>query len=108
MEVLSLLDHHSNAEIDSRFRVVIIGIQRAKQLLQGASQVSQKPFAKETSRAIYEVLRGDVAFVVGKEACLFKEANERAQGQSIERQPSTEEFPPPTPEASVSPVAETA
>ena len=35
MEILSLHQHHTNTDIDSHFRVVVIGVQRAKQLLQG-------------------------------------------------------------------------
>ena len=94
MEVLSLLDHYSNTKIDSHFRIVIIGVQRAKQLLQGAPPTCQKPFAKETSRAVYEVLAGDVEFVVGTEARLFKEAHEHAQEHATELQPSAGVSPP--------------
>ena len=85
MEVLSLLDHHSNTKIDSHFRIVIIAVQRAKQLLQGAPPISQKPFSKETCRAIHEVLESDVEFVVGTEARLFKEAQEHAQEKAQEQ-----------------------
>lgn len=95
MEVLSLLDHHSNTKIDSNYRIVIIAVQRAKQLLQGAPPTSQKPFAKETCRAIYEVLQGDVDFVVGTEARLFKEAREHAQAKA-----AASELPPPEKAAS--------
>jgi DNA-directed RNA polymerase subunit K/omega len=96
MEVLSLLDHHSNTKIDSHFRIVIIGVQRAKQLLLGAPTTCQKPFAKETSRAVYEVLEGDVEFVVGTEARLFKEASEHAKAQAAEIQPLEVGATPPT------------
>ncbi len=95
MEVLSLLDHHANTKIDSHFRIVIIGVQRAKQLLGGAPPTCQKPFAKETSRAVYEVLHDEVDFVVGTEARLFKEASEHAQANATELQPSEGAIPPP-------------
>ncbi len=95
MEVLSLLDHHANTKIDSHFRIVIIGVQRAKQLLGGAPPTCQKPFAKETSRAIYEVLHDEVDFVVGTEARLFKEASEHAQEHATELQPPEGATPPP-------------
>ena len=103
MEVLSLLDHHSNTKIDSHFRIVIIGVQRAKQLLGGAPPTSQKPFAKETSRAVYEVLKGDVEFVVGTEARLFKEASEHAKERATELQQSEGETTPPTTKTSDAP-----
>ena len=90
MEVLSLLDHYSNTKIDSHFRVVIIGVQRAKLLLQGAHPASTKPFAKETSRALYEVLQGDVDFVVGKDARLARETHEENQRQERIPEPSQE------------------
>ena len=107
MEVLSLLDHRSNTKIDSHFRIVIIGVQRAKQLLGGAPPTCQKPFAKETSRAIYEVLEGDVEFVVGTEARLFKEASEHAQKRATELQPSEEASSPPTTNTSAAPAKAT-
>ena len=96
MEVLSLLDHHSNTQIDSHFRVVIIGVQRAKLLLQGAPPVSKKSFAKETSRALYEVLQGDVDFVVRRDARALREANGQTEQHASTLQPSPE-APAPTP-----------
>tara|TARA_B100000315_G_scaffold258595_1_gene311332 strand:+ start:336 stop:650 length:315 start_codon:yes stop_codon:yes gene_type:complete len=96
MEILSLLDHYSNTKIDSHFRIVSIAVQRAKHLLQGAPKVSQRPFAKETCRAIHEVIHGDVDFAVGTEARLFKEANERAQTNEQELPPSEENLTPNT------------
>ena len=107
MEILSILDHHSNTKIDSHFRIVIIGVQRAKQLLQGAPPTSQKPFAKETSRAVYEVLEGDVEFVVGTEARLFKEAREHAQAQAMEIAPPGGEVAPPATKTSETPAEKT-
>ena len=107
MEVLSLLDHHSNTKIDSNYRIVIIAVQRAKQLLGGAPPTSQKPFAKETCRAIYEVLQGDVDFVVGTEARLFKEASEHAQQHATELQPPEGATPPSTTDTSAAPAKAT-
>ena len=110
IEVLSLLDHHSNPKIDSNYRIVIIAVQRAKQLLQGAPSTCQKPFAKETCRAIYEVLHGDVDFVVGTEARLFKEAREHAQAKANAtelQQPSEEATSPSTTNTSATPAKAT-
>ncbi len=95
MGLLSLLDHYSNDKIDSHFRIVIIGVQRAKQLLGGATPTCKKPFAKETSRAIYEVVHDDVDFVVGTEARLFKKAQEHAQAKAAEAPPLENTTTPP-------------
>lgn len=109
MEILSILDHHANSKIDSHFRIVIIAVQRAKQLLQGAPPTCQNPFAKETSRAVCEVLEGDVEFVVGTEARLFKEAQEHAQAQAAELEPPEAETAatPPTTKTSEAPAEKT-
>jgi len=107
MGVLSLLDHYNNTKIDSHFRVVIIAVQRAKQLLHGAPPIAEKPFAKDTCRAIYEVLQDEVDFVVGTEARLFKEANEHAQEHANELQPPTAATPPAATKASAAPAATT-
>ncbi|MBQ26946.1 MAG: DNA-directed RNA polymerase subunit omega [Nitrospiraceae bacterium] len=103
MGVLSLLDHHSNTKIDSRFRIVIIAVQRAKQLLHGAAPISQKPFAKKTCLAIHEVVQDEVDFVINTEARLLKDANEQAQKHATELSPSEKDLPLATTNASATP-----
>ena len=63
-----LLPQHHQKDFDSRYRIVLIAAQRAKQLLRGAESQGTSKFSKETSLALEEVLGGSVSYVVGEEA----------------------------------------
>lgn len=68
MDALSLLPQHHQKDFDSRYRIVLIAAQRAKQLVRGASSKGVSKFSKETSVALEEVLGGEVPYVIGDEA----------------------------------------
>ena len=53
---------------DSRYRVVLVAAQRAKQLMRGAQRSQASKFTKETSMALEDVLGGNVEYLVGEEA----------------------------------------
>ena len=68
IDALSLLPEHHQTQFDSRFRIVLIAAQRAKQIMRGAQTQGSHKFIKETSAALEEVLRGDVNFLMGQDA----------------------------------------
>jgi DNA-directed RNA polymerase subunit omega len=68
MDALSLLPQHHQKDFDSRYRIVLIAAQRAKQLVRGATPKEASKFSKETSMALEEVLAGNVPYVIGDEA----------------------------------------
>jgi DNA-directed RNA polymerase subunit omega len=68
MDALSLLPQHHQKEFDSRYRIVLIAAQRAKQLMRGAEATRASKFSKETSMALEEVLGGSVPYLIGDEA----------------------------------------
>jgi DNA-directed RNA polymerase subunit omega len=68
MDALSLLPQHHQKDFDSRYRIVLIAAQRAKQLVRGATHQGTSKFSKETSMALEEVLGGHVPYVIGDEA----------------------------------------
>lgn len=68
MDALSLLPQHHQKQFDSRFRIVLIAAQRAKQLVQGIPTKSPSKFSKETSMALEEVLQGKIPYLIGEEA----------------------------------------
>ena len=68
MDALSLLPQHHQTEFDSRYRIVLIAAQRAKQLVRGAEPEGTSKFTKDTSRALEEVLAGSVPYLVGDAA----------------------------------------
>lgn len=68
IDALSLLPEHHQTQFDSRFRIVLIAAQRAKQIMRGAPAPGSVKFIKETSTALEEVLHGDVKYFMGEEA----------------------------------------
>jgi len=68
IDPLLLLPEHDQKEFDSRFRIVLIAAQRAKQVIQGVPTHGTSKFAKETSQALEEVLKGQVSYLIGSEA----------------------------------------
>ena len=91
MDALSLLPQHHQKDFDSRYRIVLIAAQRAKQLLRGAASEGNSKFSKETSLALEEVLSGNVSYVVGEEAKQAireaRMANQRPIDPSLYAQP---------------------
>ncbi len=68
MDALSLLPEHNQEDFDSRYRIVLIAAQRAKQLVQGSESETTSKFSKKTSKALEEVLQGSVPYLIGQDA----------------------------------------
>lgn len=68
MEIISLPVEVDFTKIDSRYRLVIIASQRARQIMEGAKAVIQSRQAKASTIALEEVLTGDLEFLYGKDA----------------------------------------
>lgn len=83
IDMLSLLPQYTQDQFDSRHRLVIVAAQRAKHMLQGSRPLGASRFTKETTVALDEVLRGDVKYLVGKEARdAMKEAKRGKEGET--------------------------
>lgn len=83
IDMLNLLPQYTSNEFDSRHRVVIVASQRAKHLTQGARPAGPSRFTKETTIALDEVLKGQVKYLIGKEARdAMKEAKRGKEGET--------------------------
>ncbi len=75
MDMMSLLTDFNETKIDSRYRLVIISAQRARQMMLGSKPQITSKFTKETMMALDEVLQGKAEFLTGEEArAALKEA----------------------------------
>ncbi|HEY5647919.1 MAG TPA: DNA-directed RNA polymerase subunit omega, partial [Nitrospiria bacterium] len=75
MAIIDLLAEFDDKKIDSRYRMVLIAAQRARQIMQGSKPVITSKFLKAPSIGLEEVLQGKVEFLTGKEArAAYKEA----------------------------------
>lgn len=68
IDTLPLLPDDRTGKFDSRYRVVLVAAQRAKQLMRGNIQSQTSKYTKETSVALEEVLGDNVKYLMGEEA----------------------------------------
>jgi len=73
MDIISLPIEIDREKIDSRFRLVNIAAQRAKELSLGAKKKIQTKSKKVTTIAIEEALEGKLEYIVGEEAAKARE-----------------------------------
>lgn len=85
MDALSLLPDSQTLPVESRSRLVIIAAQRARQMMGGASPLVATKLTKPTTIALEEVLRGQVKFLVGKEARQAMKEAKKQRERELER-----------------------
>ncbi|MBI5640353.1 MAG: DNA-directed RNA polymerase subunit omega [Nitrospirae bacterium] len=73
MDIISLPVEYDETNIDSKFRLVIIASQRAKEISMGAKPKIQTRTKKVTSIAIEEALDKHLEYLTGEEARIAKE-----------------------------------
>ena len=83
IDTLPLLPGKKSRQFDSRYRVVHVAAQRTKQIMQSGQQVQTSKYAKETSVALEEVLRGDVDYLIGQEARQAIRESKRPQERGV-------------------------
>lgn len=90
MEIISLPVETDYSKIDSRYRLVIIASQRARQLMEGAKQTRQSRHAKAGTIALEEVLGDELEILYGKEAKQAQRDAKRLREEMKTRQLLTE------------------
>jgi len=60
-------------DTQSRFRLAILAVQRAKELIEGDTPTVQSRHYKPTTIAIEEILKGDLKIFYGKEAVRYQD-----------------------------------
>lgn len=68
IDTLPLLPDDKSGQFDSRYRVVLVAAQRAKQMIRLGQQSQTSKYAKETSMALEETLAGKVEYLIGEDA----------------------------------------
>ncbi len=86
MDVVSLPIEIDPKIIDSRYRLVIVAAQRARQLMEGTKPViTPIPDQKETTIAIEEVLSGKLDILYGEEAVTALREERRVREEAKRR-----------------------
>ncbi|HAK89819.1 MAG TPA: DNA-directed RNA polymerase subunit omega [Nitrospiraceae bacterium] len=73
MDIISLPVEYDKKKIESRYRLVVIAAQRARELSLGAAQKVQTKAKKVTTTAILEALSGNIEYITGEDAVAARE-----------------------------------
>ncbi|MEW6739275.1 MAG: DNA-directed RNA polymerase subunit omega [Nitrospirota bacterium] len=77
MDIISLPVDYDKKKIESRYRLVAIAAQRARELSLGATQKIQTKAKKVTTTALLEAISGNIEFITGEEAVIAREKAEK-------------------------------
>ena len=77
MDIISLPVEYDKKEIDSRYRLVVIAAQRARELSLGAQSKIQTKTRKVTTTALLEAVGSEIEFLTGVDAIAAKEKSEK-------------------------------
>ncbi|MEW6116683.1 MAG: DNA-directed RNA polymerase subunit omega [Nitrospirota bacterium] len=77
MDLISLPIEYDKDKIDSRYRLVVIAAQRARELSLGSTPKVQAKAKKVTTNALLETITGKIEFLTGSDAVAAKEKAER-------------------------------
>jgi DNA-directed RNA polymerase omega subunit len=86
MDITSLPIDVNEKKIDSRYRIVVVGSQRARQLMEGNGPALQTRYKKATTIALEEFLEGKLEFYTGKEARLAQRESRRLREEEMRHQ----------------------
>lgn len=73
MDIISLPVEYDKKKIESRYRLVVIAAQRARELSLGATQKVQAKAKKVTTTAVLEAISGNIEYITGEEAVAARE-----------------------------------
>lgn len=76
MDIIALPIENDKKKIDSRYRLVVLASQRARELSLGAKARVQTKVKKVTTSALLETISGEIPFLTGLEAVAMKEKSE--------------------------------
>ena len=77
MDIISLLIEYDKKKIDSRYRLVVIAAQRARELSLGTSPKIQTKAKKVTTTSLLETITDNIEFLTGADAIVAKEKSEK-------------------------------
>lgn len=89
MDIIKLPIEHNAESIDSRFRLVLMAAQRARQISDGSNPLVKVRYVKNTSIALEEAIEDKLKYLTGEEARKardyeFRQRRERMARKSME------------------------
>jgi len=77
MDIITLPIEHDKEKIESKYRLVVIAAQRARELSLGAEPKLQSKTGKVTTTALLETISDAIEFITGDEAAVAREQAEK-------------------------------
>ncbi|MFO0752478.1 MAG: DNA-directed RNA polymerase subunit omega [Thermodesulfovibrionales bacterium] len=77
MDIIALPIEYDRKEIDSRYRLVVIAAQRARELSLGAASRMPTKAKKVTTSSLLETISNQIEFLTGADALVAKERAEK-------------------------------
>ncbi len=77
MDIITLPIEHDKEKIESKYRLVVIAAQRARELSLGAEPKLQLKTGKVTTTALLETISNAIEFITGDEAAVAREQAEK-------------------------------
>ena len=89
MDIIKLPIEHRAETVDSRFRLVLMAAQRARQISDGSEVLVKSKYVKNTTLALEEAIEGQLKYVIGEQArkakdLEFSQRRERMARRSME------------------------
>jgi len=82
MDLITLPFERDVTGIDSRYRIVVVSAQRARQVSEGARASVTTRYTKPTTIALQELFEGKLEFLTGKEARLAQKEAKRLREEA--------------------------
>jgi DNA-directed RNA polymerase subunit omega len=83
MDIISLPIEQDKKKIESRYRLVVIAAQRARELALGIKPRIQSKTGKVTTAALLETIGGEVDYLMGQEAIEAREKADKVDYKKI-------------------------
>ena len=83
MDIIKLPIEYGNELFDSRFRLVLVVAQRARQLTEGSPALVKKRYVKNISVALEEGIEGKLKYLTGEDAKRAREYEYRMRRERI-------------------------
>jgi DNA-directed RNA polymerase subunit omega len=86
VDIIKLPIEHTDESIDSRFRLVLMAAQRARQISDGSDVMVRSKYVKNTTLALEEAIEGKLKYLTGDEARKAREYEFRTRREKLARE----------------------
>jgi len=86
VDIIKLPIEHTDESIDSRFRLVLMAAQRARQISDGSDVLVKSKYVKNTTLALEEAIEGKLKYLTGDDARKARDYEYRMRRERLARE----------------------